>query len=336
MDCITKGLKNEIGIYKITNLNNQKCYIGQSIELKKRYRSHRNALRTNKHPNNHLQNAFNKGDKFTFEVIELCSTDELDNREITWIGFFESTNRLYGYNFESGGYVNRQKHPETIQKHRKRMLDYFSDETKRIELSKKRTTISLSKIKEIKIALRFTELDCSVIAKRLNVKESIVTHICQIDCHYYICEEYNDYLKNRYRNIESKRNRLAIRMYREGCTYQEIAIKLNIDLRNAIKRIQKIKTKHDDRCRLNCINRAITKRTSLINTMYKMGKNTVEISKLLKVSRSTISKAIKDKCLVLFDDIKDTRGKPKPFEYRIKKANYYPITQEGMQLAFVI
>ena len=308
MDCITKGLKSGSGIYKITNLNNQKCYIGQSIELEKRYRSHRNNLRTDKHPNNHLQRAYNKGDKFVFEVIELCEPDVLDQKEIAWIELFDSTNRENGYNFDSGGGVCRNKHPETIKKHRERMLAYFSDESKRIELSKARTSIPLNIVEEIKRTLRFTDMDCVTIAKQLGVNADIVAHICRIDCHYYICEEYNRYLINRHQNIDSKKNRIAIRMYREGCTYEEVAMKLGIDLRNAIRRIQNTRTDHDDRCRLNVINRALTKRTSLIKTLNKMGKNTVEINRILKVSRSTISKVLNGKS-ELFTDISQTRGK---------------------------
>jgi len=36
------------GIYKITNLTNQKCYIGQSVRIEKRWKDHkREAFNTN-------------------------------------------------------------------------------------------------------------------------------------------------------------------------------------------------------------------------------------------------------------------------------------------------
>lgn len=336
MDCITEELKNESGIYKITNLSNRKCYIGQSMNLEKRYRSHRNMLRSNTHHNNHLQHAYNNGDKFIFEVIELCAIDELDEREVKWIQFYDSTNRKNGYNFDSGGKVVRERHPETIQKQRKSMIEYFSDENKRIELSKKKTSIPLSVVKEIKRTLRFTDLERNIIAKHFGVNENIVTHICRVNSHYYILEEYNHYLKNRQRNIDSKKNRIAIRMYRDGCTYEEIAKQINLDTRNAIRRIKEIKTIHDDRCRLNTINRTAKKKTSLVRTLYNMGYNDTQISKLLNASRSNVW-AIRNGSLIKnYDDVNKVRGKVKPFEYEIRKVNLYPIVSDGMQLAFAI
>lgn len=336
MDCITEELKNESGIYKITNLSNRKCYIGQSMNLEKRYRSHRNMLRSNTHHNNHLQHAYNNGDKFIFEVIELCSIDELDEREVKWIQFYGSTNRKNGYNFDSGGKVVRERHPETIQKQRKSMIEYFSDENKRIELSKKKTSIPLSVVKEIKRTLRFTDLERNIIAKHFGVNENIVTHICHVNSHYYISEEYNHYLKNRQRNIDSKKNRIAIRMYRDGCTYEEIAKQINLDMRNAIRRIKEIKTIHDDRCRLNTINRAAKKKTSLVRTLYNMGYNDTQISKLLNASRSNVWAIRNGSLIKKYDDVNKVRGKVKQFEYEVRKVNLYPIVSDGIQLAFAI
>jgi len=61
------------GIYKITNIANNKSYIGSSINIHKRKISHLNTLRNKKHRNIKLQNAFNKyGEKcFIFSVVEI-------------------------------------------------------------------------------------------------------------------------------------------------------------------------------------------------------------------------------------------------------------------------
>ncbi len=65
-------MKNNIVIYKISNLINNKFYIGSAIDYNRRLREHKSMLRLNKHSCKHLQNAYNKYgiDNFKFEIIE--------------------------------------------------------------------------------------------------------------------------------------------------------------------------------------------------------------------------------------------------------------------------
>lgn len=94
-----------IGIYKITNTVNNKCYIGQSKNLMTRIRKHIKTLINGTNRNEHLQNAYNTygTGNFTIEIIEECLTEELDEREIYWIDFYRSYDREYGYNKTRGG-----------------------------------------------------------------------------------------------------------------------------------------------------------------------------------------------------------------------------------------
>jgi group I intron endonuclease len=67
------------GIYEIKNTTNGKRYIGSAIDFQTRFKAHLNALRKNKHPNRHLQFAWNKyGEQaFVFNVILYCSSQNL-------------------------------------------------------------------------------------------------------------------------------------------------------------------------------------------------------------------------------------------------------------------
>jgi group I intron endonuclease len=64
------------GIYKITNKINNKCYIGSSVNILERFKSHRNKLKSNKHINNYFQNAYNKHgiNNFIYIYIRFCYT----------------------------------------------------------------------------------------------------------------------------------------------------------------------------------------------------------------------------------------------------------------------
>jgi len=68
-----------IGVYKITNIINNKCYIGSSKTIKKRWYEHKRQLRKNQHHSKALQRAFNKygENNFVFEILELCEPNEL-------------------------------------------------------------------------------------------------------------------------------------------------------------------------------------------------------------------------------------------------------------------
>lgn len=126
------------GIYKIENLVNGKVYIGQSINVANRWRVHRYDLRNNRRVGSHLQNAWNKygEENFKFEIIEECSSTELNEREIYWIEYYKNTGV---YNLTDGGEGIKNPSVETRYKMRMAKLGKpLSDITKkRISASNK-------------------------------------------------------------------------------------------------------------------------------------------------------------------------------------------------------
>lgn len=98
------------GIYKITNNINNKCYIGQSKNIKRRFSDHKSEGYRKFHADKRLYRSFEKYglENFTFEIIETCETCNLDEREIYWIQYYDSYNN--GYNDTKGGQGCRGKH----------------------------------------------------------------------------------------------------------------------------------------------------------------------------------------------------------------------------------
>lgn len=85
------------GIYKITNLIDDREYVGSAVNFKKRWSLHKSCLMRLNHHSKYLQNFVNKYgyDKLVFEIIELCTVDNLEIRE-QW--YLDNTVR-FGYDF---------------------------------------------------------------------------------------------------------------------------------------------------------------------------------------------------------------------------------------------
>lgn len=94
-------------IYKATNLENGKVYIGQTI---KSLETRKNVHYSKYSSCVYFHNALMKypKDSWTWEVIEQCdSREELDKKEIYWIAFYNSKNSAFGYNLTDGGQGSR-------------------------------------------------------------------------------------------------------------------------------------------------------------------------------------------------------------------------------------
>lgn len=91
------------GIYGIHNTLTDMWYVGQSVDISSRWYFHRTALNHNYHHNIHLQRAYNKYQKDAFEwvILEECSPEKLNEREIFWIA--EKDSFRNGYNRTLGG-----------------------------------------------------------------------------------------------------------------------------------------------------------------------------------------------------------------------------------------
>lgn len=97
-DNATKG-----GIYKITNIDTQKVYIGRSVKFLDRFRTHaKRGCGIDKISGLLYDEMMECGlDRFTWEVIEVCSKEEQSAKEKYWISFYHSDE--YGYNQNKGG-----------------------------------------------------------------------------------------------------------------------------------------------------------------------------------------------------------------------------------------
>jgi group I intron endonuclease len=101
-----------IGIYKFTNKVTGESYIGQSTNIRRRYLQHKNRHQTLKESGKAIEDTYFHSmlehygfSNFDFEVIEECSIDELNDKEIYYILLYQ-THYPKGYNLSEGGHLS--------------------------------------------------------------------------------------------------------------------------------------------------------------------------------------------------------------------------------------
>lgn len=109
------------GIYKIANKINGKVYIGQALNIQERWNKHKRT-----HDNCAIHLAFEKYgiENFSFEVIEECLPELLDERERYWIAEYHSYGE--GYNLNPGGKGGNPRKVQCFDENGKFIKEYPS------------------------------------------------------------------------------------------------------------------------------------------------------------------------------------------------------------------
>lgn len=117
-----------IGIYKITSPTG-KVYIGQSINVENRIKTYK-YIGNRKHQHK-LNNSIKKYglENHTFKIIEECSIEQLNEREIYWIHHYKSV--IEGLNLTYGGEGGKQSEEVKNKKSKSMTGKKFSEETKK-------------------------------------------------------------------------------------------------------------------------------------------------------------------------------------------------------------
>lgn len=190
-----KQYKNLSGIYKL--IINGKFYIGSAVNIGIRLSKHLLDLERNKHHSIYLQRSWNKYQKISVEIVELC--DNLIEREQYYIDLLNPVFNLCLNARNCTGVVRSQETKDKISNHHKENKQYWksiyknrnfkhSEETKKRigEASKgrkfsKETREKLSKAKSLsdeiifKIKeLRKTGISITKTAKELGISTTAV------------------------------------------------------------------------------------------------------------------------------------------------------------------
>lgn len=182
-------------IYRIKNNINNKIYIGQTVrDLETRLKEHRRNKKCIMH------RVFNKYgyENFTVDIIDTAETlDELNNKEIYWINYYDSSNKDKGYNLCEGGgntkgYHHSEESKQLMSEHQKRKYGsdnhfygmHHTDETRekmrQSWIDRKATGESLPQCKKV-INLDTGEIFNSITdaCNKYNLKNTHVSRVCR-------------------------------------------------------------------------------------------------------------------------------------------------------------
>jgi group I intron endonuclease len=103
-------------VYKISNLVDDRVYIGSAVDFKRRKREHVNDLKSNRHANIHLQRFCNKYglNLLQFEVIEECRDDVVLEREQLLL---DSTKNLFNISTDASAPMAGRNHTKEVREH---------------------------------------------------------------------------------------------------------------------------------------------------------------------------------------------------------------------------
>lgn len=284
------------GIYCFTNTINNKCYVGQAINLKHRYKQHLHNFKNNRY-NNPLYNAFKKYglEVFTFNILEIIEEssdslqlkDKLNDLEIFYISqkdsYYNGYNQTLGGDGGITGYkftpeqLKTQSEKSIIRESDGRHTIFIYDKEKDIYTSFVNTSIAAKEINGTSGGIRMAKKNHTWYLKRYFIGDSVES------IKQFLKEETNiDYLLEYYSYLQQ---------FTE-ISVKQVSIDLGISEAAVKKRNQKLKSLGYQLPFKTTAKIAYVEVTNIIDNTTN-NYTVSELSNLLGINESSVRKQIK-------------------------------------------
>lgn len=125
------------GIYKLQI--GHAVYVGGSVNIKNRIKTHISALKHGNHKNKTLQREYDDGWPWNYSILEKCKAEDMDAREQYWITKLKASSFI----------VNRTSGGRSGYRHSEETLKTLSEKMK----GRKRAKMNQNKLEKIKRSL---------------------------------------------------------------------------------------------------------------------------------------------------------------------------------------
>ena len=223
-----------IGIYLIENDSNHKKYIGQSKNIKDRWRRHQDGLRNGRHENRYMQRAYNLGQTFSYSVLEECQESELNEMERKWIAHFQSNDYKKGYNLDDGGNAGKTFSAQNLALRRGkespnygRKASQKTKEKQRQAALGKNNKLSLSDVEQIKVDF-LNGATIRQLAEQHGVRVSTIGKITTCKNWVWVLPELNEKIATKISNDRKQLIKDVENSYKAGKSMKEICREYDI------------------------------------------------------------------------------------------------------------
>lgn len=173
-----------IGIYALQFIGTDKIYVGQSINIERRFTTHMREMNKNVHINCKVQETYNLYKQVSLQILEITNIEKLTEREIYWIKILNTIEDGLNITYPSIGASHGP---------------YFSNS--------KFSKLEIIKVFRHSYLQTYSGLSYKDIADKLNVPTSLINNIRSGKNHLWLASLY-PYQYTKMRNLVGTRNNM--------------------------------------------------------------------------------------------------------------------------------
>lgn len=211
------------GIYRIININNNKSYVGSTIDFQARWKRHFSDLKNGTHSSIKLQRSYDKHgkDSFVCEIVEQAPYDEsIISLEDYYITYFDS--KQNGYNIANAAFGDTLSHHPNKEEIFKKISISLRENNEKLSEEERKNKFGSKSCKKGK---SYEEFYGAKKAQEIGLKLSESNYNRQMSGtnNPFFGKTHSDEVRKRISATQKGRKKPHVKLSIEGTIYQSVA-----------------------------------------------------------------------------------------------------------------